>query len=213
MPMEQRFNASPLALAVLCLLRVGPLHPYGIQRLMKEWGKDKVVNVGNRATLYRTINRLYEAGLVEVRQTERDHLYPERTVYELTEQGRRVGLEWLAEMVSVPRNEFPEFPAALSFAMVLGPDVTLARLEQRAERLVESLASLDADLDAGSATLPRVALIEDEYRRAIAAAELSWVRSVVDDLRSGALSWAEDILDPDAVRAVVSGPTAPGDER
>ena len=34
-------------------LEVGPLHPYGMQRLIKLWGKDQVVNVGQRANLYR----------------------------------------------------------------------------------------------------------------------------------------------------------------
>ena len=60
--MENKFRSSPLALAVLSLLRVGPLHPYGIQRLIKEWGKDEVVNVGNRANLYKTIKRLPTPG-------------------------------------------------------------------------------------------------------------------------------------------------------
>ena len=78
---------------MLGLLEVGPLHPYGIQRLIKLWGKDQVVNVGQRANLYRVINRLHEAGLIAVRQTERDQQFPERTVYELTDAGttRRPG--------------------------------------------------------------------------------------------------------------------------
>ena len=70
-------------------MEVGPLHPYGIQRLIKLWGKDQVVNVGQRANLYRVINRLHEAGLIAVRQTERDQQFPERTVYELTDAGRQ----------------------------------------------------------------------------------------------------------------------------
>src|SRR6476646_986270 len=101
---------TPLGLAVLGLLEVGPLHPYGLQRLIKLWGKDKVVNVGQRANLYRTITRLEQAGLVAVRHTERDQQFPERTVYELTDAGRRTSREWLTEMLATPRFEFPEFP-------------------------------------------------------------------------------------------------------
>ena len=64
-----------------------PLHPYGMQRLLKLWGKDAVINVGQRANLYKTIKRLDQAGLIAVRQTERDQQYPERRgpVYEVTE--------------------------------------------------------------------------------------------------------------------------------
>src|ERR1035438_3745496 len=63
-----------------------------MQRLIKSWGKDQVVNIGQRANLYKTIRRLHEAGLIAVRQTERAQQYPERTVYELTDDGRRTGL-------------------------------------------------------------------------------------------------------------------------
>ena len=49
-PMTQTVRSSPLALTVLGLLHTRPLHPYGIQRLIKQWGKDQVVNVGQRTT-------------------------------------------------------------------------------------------------------------------------------------------------------------------
>src|SRR5271154_1425140 len=118
---ESEFRSSPLALAVLSLLHAAPLHPYAIQRLLKLWGKDHVINVGQRATLYKTIRRLDQAGLIAVRHTERDQQYPERTVYELTEAGRQVTREWLTDMLARPRNEYPRFPAALSFIMLLSP--------------------------------------------------------------------------------------------
>src|SRR5437588_1908753 len=126
---------SPLALAVLCLLEVGPLHPYGLQRLIRRWGKDQVINVEQRASLYKTIQRLLAAGLIAVHTTERDQQFPQRTVYELTGEGRRVEREWLAAMVAEPRNEYPEFPAALSFLMLLGPDEARAVLERRGAAL------------------------------------------------------------------------------
>jgi DNA-binding PadR family transcriptional regulator len=181
---------SPLALAVLGLLAGGPLHPYRMQRLIKDWGKDQVINVGQRANLYSTINRLHSSGLIAVRQTERDQQYPERTVYELTGDGRRAVLDWLADMVSTPRNEFPEFPAALSFVMLLGPDRTRACMDQRADLLKDRLAALDDALESYSATLPRVTLLETEYQRALIEAELRWVQHVTDDLRTGKLTWS-----------------------
>jgi DNA-binding PadR family transcriptional regulator len=193
MSMESQFRSSPLALAVLSLLEVGPLHPYGIQRLIKKWGKDKVVNVGNRANLYKTIKRLHEAELIAVRQTERDQQYPERTVYELTEDGRQKAREWLIDMLSTPRNEFPEFPAALSFAMLLGPEETIDVLERRAELLTEDVATHQRDLEVHSGSLPRVTLLDDEYQFAVVSAELTWIRRVIDDLRSGLLTWGDEL--------------------
>jgi DNA-binding PadR family transcriptional regulator len=191
--MDRRPHASPLALAVLCLLEVGPLHPYGLQRLIKQWGKDQVINVGQRASLYKTIQRLHRDGLIDVLQTERDQQFPERTVYELTDAGRRQAREWLTAMLSTPRNEFPDFPAALSFAMLLGPDEALAVFERRAGPLRAELDRLDRELgELGH--LPRVTLLETEYQRAVIAAELGWLEAVVGDLRSGRLSWSHEEL-------------------
>ncbi|MEU3460631.1 hypothetical protein ABZ721_11825 [Streptomyces sp. NPDC006733] len=42
--------------------------------------------------------------------------------------------------------------------------------------------------------LPRISLLETEYLRAVTAAEVQWVRSVVDDLRAGRLSWSAERL-------------------
>ncbi len=187
--MDTEFRSSPLALAVLSLLHAAPLHPYGMQRLLKLWGKDHVINVGQRANLYKTIKRLDQAGLIAVRQTERDQQYPERTVYELTEAGRQAATEWLTDMLARPRNEYPQFPAALSFIMLLSPADAAAVLEQRAAALRGELASIEADL-ADTAALPRVVLMDDEYRHAMLAAEVAWIDGVVADLRGGTWSWS-----------------------
>jgi DNA-binding PadR family transcriptional regulator len=207
-------RSSPLALAVLGLLMAGPMHPYGMQRLLRQWGKDQVINVGQRANLYKTIRRLHEAGLIAVRQTERDQLYPERTVYELTEAGQQAAGEWLDDMLAVPRPEYPPFPAALSFAMLAGPDGLRDALERRAAAVGRQLAALDADLERYSAGLPRVTLLDDEYRRAVLAAELSWLDGLVDALRSGALTWTrEDLAGLATAELAEAGISAPESDR
>jgi DNA-binding PadR family transcriptional regulator len=204
---ESDVRPSPLALAVLSLLHAAPLHPYAMQRLLKEWGKDAVVNVGQRANLYKTIRRLLEAGLIAVRHTERDQQYPERTVYELTDAGSRATLDWLTGMLALPRNEFPQFPAALSFMMLLPPAEATAALSQRAEALREQLAALDANLQS-IANLPRAVAMDDEYQRALIAAELTWVEGVIADLNSGALTWTKEALEPFAEASLPDGELA-----
>jgi DNA-binding PadR family transcriptional regulator len=185
---------SPSGLAVLCLLHVGPLHPYGMQRLIKTWGKDEVVNIGQRANLYKTIKRMHEAGLIAVRQTERAQQYPERTVYELTDEGRSTGRRWLAEMLAAPRSEYPAFPAALSFAMLLGPEAVCIELSLRLTQVLARLEHLDSQIEGHPQGLPRITLIESEYQRAVTDAEVRWLSSVIDDLKSGRLSWDHEQL-------------------
>lgn len=187
-------RGSPLALTVLALLRHQPLHPYGIQRLLKQWGKDQVVNVGQRAGVYRTIERLLEGGLISVRETGRDQQYPERTVYEITAEGEAALYRWLDEMLSTPRQEFPQFPAALASALMLAPDDLAEALERRERAVAKTLGHLEAGL-AAEAGLPRVSMLEIEYLREVTAAEHRWLRAVVDDLRSGRLTWSLESLE------------------
>ncbi|GAA3216868.1 PadR family transcriptional regulator [Nonomuraea helvata] len=187
-------RGSPLALTVLALLRYQPLHPYGIQRLLKQWGKDLVVNVGQRAGLYRTIDRLLEGGLIRVRETGRDQQYPERTVYELTDEGGAALGKWLEEMLSTPKQEFPQFPAALANALLLAPEALTQALERRERAVAQTLAGLDASL-AAEAGLPRVTMLEVEYLREMTAAETRWLRAVLEDLRAGRLTWSQESLE------------------
>ena len=189
--MSSAVRSSPLALTVLGMLHTHPLHPYGIQRLIKQWGKDQVVNVGQRASLYRMIDRLEESGFIAAGSTERDERYPERTTYHLTGTGRAVSRQWLAEIISAPRNEFPEFPAALSFLMLLTPGTARELLGHRRDLLAQRVAELDAELAAEfeGGPLPRVALVEIEYLHAVTSAELRWVTAIRQALADGSLTW------------------------
>lgn len=195
MTSSSSLRPSPLALTVLAMLNHEPLHPYGIQRLLKQWGKDQVVNVGQRAGLYRIIERLLAAGLIEVRETGRDQQYPERTLYQATDAGRRAAHSWLEEMLAEPKQEFPQFPAALSNLLMLMPDQAQQVLQQRADALEATLGELRSSLDEEAASgLPRVAMLESEYLVAVTAAELAWVRSVIEDLQARRLSWSASSL-------------------
>jgi hypothetical protein len=77
--------------------------------------------------------------------------------------------------------------------MMLTPQEALVLLERRATLLAAMHQGLEAGL-ASTAGMPRVISLEAEYVLATAAAQLTWVRSVVDDLRTGRLSWAEEEL-------------------
>ncbi len=177
------------------------MHPYRMQHLIKERGKDQVINVQSRASLYQTISQLHRAGLIAVREKSHEEKRPERTVYELTGKGRQVALNWLREMISTPAQDFPDFPAAISLLPVLTPEDALHQLELREAALVERMAHIDSSLQAEAAGLPRLFLLESEYMRVVLEAELKWVRAVIGDLRAGRLTWSmewlRDIVPPE----------------
>jgi DNA-binding PadR family transcriptional regulator len=181
---------SPIALAVLAMLFEAPMHPYRMQRLIKERGKDEVINVTQRASLYQTIQRLEREGLITAQQTIRDDKRPERTVYEITASGRTLALEWLRQILSTPAAEYPEFPAAISFLPLLSPQDALRQFEVRAQSIEEKLGRMDEGLKQ-AAQVPRLFLLEYEYLRAAQVTELAWVKAVIEDLRAGRLTWSE----------------------
>jgi len=184
---------SSLGLIVLWMLWEEPTHVYRMQKLIEQQGKDRVVNVRGRGSLYQTIDRLVRLGLVEVHETVRVEGRPDRIVYAITDSGRRVAREWLREMLSSTGGEFPEFIAAVSLLFGLEPDDARTQLELRAEKLAAELADTEAQLR-DYPWLPRLFLLEEEYRRSVTAAELSWIRGVVEDLREGRLTWSEEWL-------------------
>jgi DNA-binding PadR family transcriptional regulator len=180
---------SVLAMAVLSMLSEEPMHPYRMQQLIKERQKGDVVNVTQRNSIYQTIDRLLRDGLVEVDSTAREANRPERTTYRITDAGLTTLREWLEAMLSTPAPEYPEFPAALSFLPSLSRKQAVAALTTRITRLEQRLAALDDELAQGSTFLPRLFLLESEYQRTVVAAELDYVRSLVDDLRAERITW------------------------
>ena len=190
---------STLALAVLSMLseaeRHGQqaLHPYKMQRLIKDRGKDEVINVGQRASLYRTIDRLHRVGLIRIAESKRDDKRPERTLYALTDEGRSTWREWILDALATPTRHYSEFPAAIAFMPLLDPDDVVEQLEKRKENLTGEITRIrlaTSDYPAWG----RLFDLEMEYLRVTAASELDWIESIISDLRSGVISWNAEWL-------------------
>jgi DNA-binding PadR family transcriptional regulator len=197
---------SPLAVTVLALLAEAPMHAYRMHDLIKRRGKDSVVNVAQRNSVYQTIARLLRSGLIRVQQTLRHEGRPERVVYEITDEGSATLVRWLKDMLAAPAQEYPDFPAALAFVPVLSPRDALRQLELRVVAIETQLAQSQAiTREVLAAGLPRLFLIEDDYKQAMLRAELTWVKKLVEELESKALTWSRPWLRK--VAAEFEGPT------
>jgi DNA-binding PadR family transcriptional regulator len=183
-------------LTVLSLLRLRPMHPYELSRLIREWHKADFLDL-KPGSLYHAVRRLQQAGSIEAVETRREGRRPERTVYRLTETGEARLLASLRELLAQPVPEPSQFMAALSFLGHLSPEDAGRQLEGRCARLAAELIQLDRVLEGLVPRLGRLLLVEVEYTRALRQAELAWLRGLVDDLRAGRLTW-----DPEVVRQV-----------
>lgn len=178
-------------LAVLGVLRERPMHPYEIQRLLKERHKDEIL-VLKRGSLYHAIRRLENIQLIESGEIARNGRRPEHTTYRITPAGERALGEWLRRSIAVPQRERSDFLGSISFLVYLTPEESAVVLEQRAGLLEAEIAALDASLESAGQRVGRINIIESEYARAMRAAELEWVRGIVSDLRAGRFTWSLD---------------------
>ena len=196
---------SPLWIVVLGLACEEPMHPYRMQTLIRQRGKDLVANVAQRNSVYQTIDALERAGLIAAKETSREENRPERTLYEATAEGRRALRAWVRDGLSTPAREFPEFPAVLS--TLYGPDDTddfAELLRQRVEALGRKLWELEQPLP----EIPRLFLLESEYMAAMLRAEIKWLKGVIADLESGKLNYPTEA----ELRALGTGIGGPSDE-
>lgn len=181
---------SPVTIAVLALLAESPMHPYRMQQLIKERGVNLVVNVRNRTGLHAAIERLTRDLLIQVHAVEREAGRPERTVYELTPHGREALLNGLRDSLAAPIEEFPLFPAVVSFLHLLAPDDARRQLQRRTAALQQRLEQVQAILTTSMQYgVPRPYLLEHEYMKTLTTAELDWARTVTRDLAAGTLTW------------------------
>ena len=174
--------------AVLSLLREAPMHPYQMQRLLRDRHKDELLAL-KRGSLYHAIGRLVRDELIAASSTGREGNRPERTTYRITPEGRREFIRVLRQMVAVPRRESSELMTAVSFLVHLAPNEALARLDERCRALEGEIAQFKTQLAAAAPHVLRIHLVESEYLVAMLTAELSWARSLAADIRAGRLGW------------------------
>lgn len=192
---------STLALIVLSVLAEEPMHPYRMFQLMQERGKTSLVNLTQRNSLYQVIDRLQRSGLIAVDATERDANRPERTVYRITDDGLETAREWLREILRGDKREFPEFPAALSLMALVPPADVASALAERMSRLEAERDEVAQSLEKAEAMqLPRLFVLDEEYRVRMLEAEIEWVRGIISAMDAGELDWSREWIEEIAAK-------------
>jgi len=180
---EKRKVANLMALAVLATVVQRPMHRYEMASLMRARGKERDMGI-KWGSLYTVVQNLERSGYVEAIGVTRQGARPERTVYQITDAGRDELVAWTRELIAEPEAEQTRFIAGLSVLAVLAPHDVIDLLRTRLERLAASVEALTTGLQQAS-NVPRLFLIEDEYRIAMTRAEADWTRSLLDELTTG----------------------------
>jgi DNA-binding PadR family transcriptional regulator len=186
---KKRKVANLMALAVLATVVQRPMHRYEIASLMRARGKDRDMDI-KWGSLYTVVANLEKNRLLEVIEVTRQGARPERTVYRITDAGRDELVGWTRELIAEPEAEHTRFIAGLSVLAVLTPRDVIDLLRRRLGRLTETIDALTAQLRQAS-DVPRLFLIEDEYRIAMTQAETDWTRSLLDELSAGTFPYLD----------------------
>lgn len=188
--MAKRKVANPLAFAVLGTLSERPMHPYEISTMLRTRAKDQSIKL-NYGSLYSIVAALEKHGFIEAIETVREGNRPERTVYAITEPGRAEFQDWLAELIGTPATEFHQLEAGLAYLPGLDPDQAVELLDQRAEALAAQVAEREEVHQSPILkNLPRLFWVESEFRLELLRTELTFVRHLAEEIRSGELEGA-----------------------
>jgi DNA-binding PadR family transcriptional regulator len=201
-------RSNPLALAVLVCLMEAPMHPYEIGQTLKSRAKEESVRL-NFGSLYGVVESLEKRGMIRAKETVRAGRRPERTIYEVTDDGAREATDWLADLLTFPAKEFPAFMAALSFLPALTPDEAAMALHRRVSALELQLMKMrSVGRAAEGAGLPRLFGIESEYEAHMLEAELDFVRKLAEEIDTGTLDgirlWHAFHSDPEEQAALMA---------
>ncbi|MGN9837603.1 PadR family transcriptional regulator [Nonomuraea sp. H19] len=175
-----------VGLTVLALLTVRSAHPYELHRFIVDTHKDYIT--GLPRSLYHAVERLARDELITPAKTGREGRRPERTVYEITEEGRAELATRLRQLLEKPDPDRRAFVAAVSLIGCLPSADAQRALRGRAAAIEGTLAGMDAHLRAmAESGLPAILMLEVEYEKALYAAELDWIRGALDRLGEGEL--------------------------
>ncbi|OIJ24254.1 PadR family transcriptional regulator [Nocardioides luteus] len=187
--MARRKVSNLTGLAVLGTVVQRPMHRYEIASLMRARGKGDDVDI-KWSSLYTVVANLEKHGLLEVAGTDRQGARPERTIYRITEAGRRELVEWTRELLTTPVSEQSGFVAGLSMMAALTPDQVADALRDRLTALEQMVRELRAAYE--EAEIPRLFLVETEYAIAMREAEAAWVRTLQAELTAGTYPLVEE---------------------
>src|ERR1700684_1152009 len=176
------YQLNSLGIPVLALLRARPMHGYEMFQTLIERHADRIVKV-RPGSLYHVVDRLTEEKLIRRAATARDGKRPERAIYEITDAGIEALSERVGQLIAAPVHEFSPFAVALAEIDTLGEDAAANAVDDRVGALEARAAEIMALRDAS--VTPAGYLVAFDYLLAATQAELSWLRSFADSMRSG----------------------------
>jgi DNA-binding PadR family transcriptional regulator len=172
-------------LFVLGVLNERDAHGYEIREIAQEWRLEKWSDIGY-GSIYHALGALEKEGLIVEVAVEREGGRPPRSVYRITDAGRRSLLELVRETAVIGFDERHPINLAIGFLILLPPDERAALLTERLrqmERAQERVAARRRELLPLGERAPWVlaTLDHDLGHREF---EIRWTRALLEQVRA-----------------------------
>jgi DNA-binding PadR family transcriptional regulator len=183
---------SATRLLVLGVVRIhGQAHGYQVRRDLLSWSADSWAKV-QPGSIYHALKKMTREGLVAEVATE-GGAGPERTLYQLTDDGETEFMTLLTRSLSEPDREFESLNAAVTFLPTLKRETAIALLNLRITRL-EGQAASAHQLVSADGMLGKPEHVGELFRlwEVTVDAAIRWTHDVIGRLQAGKYVMADD---------------------
>jgi len=184
---------SATRLLVLGVVRLhGQAHGYQVRRDLLTWSADSWARV-QPGSIYHALKKMTKEGLVEEVATE-GGAGPERTLYQLTEDGETEFMTLLSRSLSEPERDYESLNAAVTFLPTLTRPAAITLLTLRMTRLEGQSAAARQLLGSSDGMRGKPEHVGELFRlwEMTIEAALRWTQDLVDRLKTGKYVMADD---------------------
>jgi DNA-binding PadR family transcriptional regulator len=174
-------------LVILGLLRERPLYGYEIKHVIEDhMGDWTSIAFGS---IYFALTKLAEEGFIEKIGTEQEGGRPSRSIYQISENGRREFERLLREVWSEPERQYFTFDIGIFFMNALPHSEVITYLQTRVAQLEEILEHIRGHRmeQISNPEVPARARVIFDHSLVHFVAELEWTRAVLDQVERGEL--------------------------
>jgi DNA-binding PadR family transcriptional regulator len=163
-----------LDMAILGLLREGPMHGYELKRRLTDFGFWRI----SFGSVYPALRRLEKAEYIESRPTP-----GRRKEYLITADGKEHFQQILEDETSEVENS-TAFRVRLAFFKYMEPDARIGFLERRKAVLRERAAQASASIKRTADRIDRYTQSLMEHGVRAAEADIAWLDELIDEERA-----------------------------
>jgi DNA-binding PadR family transcriptional regulator len=163
------------------------MHGYELKATLESWGTEWWTDIAY-GSIYFALKKMTVEGLLTVERTEPAGARPARTIYAITDEGRREFQRLVRELWWTYEPTVNPFAVAITFVDALPADEAAAALRSRIAGFEQALAAAPYFTQSKRTLAGPAAAAAVELGTAQARAELDWLRETLAAIERGDLA-------------------------